>query len=57
MLLPVSFLTSKSSDRRLKFSTEPRGQEVPSSQVNVDEAIKQLTEIYAQRAKEGSRKP
>lgn len=59
MLLPVSFYTSKCSDRRLKNSPGRRGQETPSSQanVNVEEAIKQLAEIHAQRTKEGSRKP
>ena len=57
MHLPVSSLTSKYSDRRLKISTEPRSQEIPSSQVNVEEAIRQLTEIHAQHSKEGLRKP
>jgi hypothetical protein len=56
MPLPVSFLTSKCSDRGLKILTEPRGQEIPSSRVNIEEAIKQLTEIHAQYTKEGSRK-
>lgn len=57
MPLPVSFFTSKCSGRPLKILPGPRSPEIPSSQVNVEEAIKQLAEIHAQRTKEGSRKP